>query len=275
MKIPILMIILIEISIQLNAQEPIPTKEFADAIEDNSFFIEESYNQEERVVQHISNAYYRSGPTKDVMYSFTQEWPLFKYKQQVSYTIPLSFVDRNSMRGIGDILINYRYQIFYKENWACFSPRLSLILPTGDYHKGLGSGVTGVQVNLPVSKRISDYWVVHLNAGCTILPKAKNMTAENGMVKKTLTYYNLGGSVIWLTSTVFNFMFEWVETFNTSLDMNGILEHNAETTINPGIRGAINLGSLQIVPGCSFPVFISNKKADTGFLIYLSFEHPY
>ena len=165
---------------QLNAQETIPPKQFTRAIEDNSFFIEESYNQEESVVQHISNLYYRSDPSKDIMYSFTQEWPIHTYKHQLSYTIPISFIDGNSIRGIGDILINYRYQIFYKENWACFSPRLSVILPSGNYRKGLGYDVLGLQINLPVSKRLSDYWVVHLNAGYTLLPDAKSTTPENG-----------------------------------------------------------------------------------------------
>ena len=31
-------------------------QEFTKAIEDNSYFIEEAYNQEDHVVQHISNA---------------------------------------------------------------------------------------------------------------------------------------------------------------------------------------------------------------------------
>lgn len=31
---------------------------YSKAIEDNSFFIEEAYNQESRVVQHIFNGYY-------------------------------------------------------------------------------------------------------------------------------------------------------------------------------------------------------------------------
>ena len=42
---------------QLNAQETNPPKQFARAIEDNSFFIEESYNQEERVCLSIFQIY--------------------------------------------------------------------------------------------------------------------------------------------------------------------------------------------------------------------------
>jgi hypothetical protein len=263
------------IFLPLIAQEKNTPKEYKEAIEDNSFFIEEAYNQEDRVVQHISNAYYRTSPTKDIMYSFTQEWPLYKYLHQISYTIPYSFIDGNSIRGIGDIMINYRYQLFYNEHWACISPRLSLIFPTGDYKKDMGFGAVGVQINLPVSKRLSDLWVVHFNAGTTIIPAAKGITTNNTKIKKTLLFYNLGGSVIWLTNTNFNFMLECVENFNSGINTDGIIEHSAETIINPGVRGAINIGKLQIVPGISLPLFISNHEISQGFLFYLSFEHPY
>ncbi len=62
------------------AQEPLPAAtnpadEFSTAIEDNSFFIEEAYNQDPRVVQHIASMTYFSSPQKDAVISFTQEWP--------------------------------------------------------------------------------------------------------------------------------------------------------------------------------------------------------
>ncbi len=271
----LLFFISLGISLTLKAQEKPTLIEFREAIEDNSFFIEESYNQEERVVQHIQNAFYRSNPTKDLMYSFTQEWPLFKYKQQISYTIPYSFIDGNSVRGIGDILINYRYQLFYKESWFCVSPRLSLILPTGNFDKGLGYNVWGWQINLPVSKRLSNSIVVHFNAGTTIYPKVKGTTFSNETVKKTLMFYSLGGSIIWLTSPNFNVMLECLENYNSEINMNGAIERSTEAIINPGIRGAINLGKLQIVPGVSLPIFANSHDTSVGMLFYLSFEHPY
>lgn len=43
-------------------------------IQDNSFFIEEAYNQERGVVQDIST-FSRMWNGKDLSYSFTQEWP--------------------------------------------------------------------------------------------------------------------------------------------------------------------------------------------------------
>src|SRR5262245_46967893 len=43
-------------------------------IHDNSFLVEEAYNQEHGVVQHINNFIYLA-QTKSWAYSFTQEWP--------------------------------------------------------------------------------------------------------------------------------------------------------------------------------------------------------
>jgi len=275
MKNTVFFLFIFCISFPARAQENKTPKEYTVAIEDNSFFIEESYNQENRVVQHISNIYYRSDPSEDIMFSFTQEWPVFNYKHQLSFTIPYSFIDGNSFRGIGDILINYRYQLFYKENWACFSPRLSLVLPTGDYLKGLGYNAAGIQINLPVSKRLSDLWVVHLNAGYTLLPDVKSTIEEDGEIEKTLSFYSFGGSIIWLLNSNFNFMLECVQNYNSGIDLSGSVEHSNETIINPGIRGAVNLGDLQIVPGISVPLFIGDGEFNPGFLFYLSFEHPF
>ena len=131
-----------------------PAKKFPEAIEDNSFFIEEAYNQERRVVQHIFEVYYYSRPDKELFFSFTQEWPVFGAKHQLSYTIPYSRLNGNALSGLNDLLINYRYQLLDEENWAAVAPRLSLILPTGSLEKGLGNGVPGVQFCIPASKRL-------------------------------------------------------------------------------------------------------------------------
>ena len=46
-------------------------------------------------------------------------------------------------------------------------------------------------------------------------------------------------------------------------------------TLSPGVRGAIDLGSVQIVPGVAMPVTFDEGESDTGWLFYLSVEHPY
>src|SRR5881227_257406 len=70
-------------------------------IQDNSFLVEEAYNQDPRVVQHITTM------TRDAQHhwtgTFTQEWPMGGIRNQISYTLPL---DSSS-----DALVNYRYQL--------------------------------------------------------------------------------------------------------------------------------------------------------------------
>jgi hypothetical protein len=66
------------------AEEPL-----AKGIQDNSFFIEEAYNQKPGVVQHIFNLpSFFAGHAHEIMPSLTQEWPVFSQTHQFSYTIP-------------------------------------------------------------------------------------------------------------------------------------------------------------------------------------------
>ncbi len=252
---------------------PAAQPSFSEAIEDNSFFIEEAYNQEARVVQHISNGLYFKKPQKEFDYTFTQEWPLFSPAHQISYTLPYSFLD--SASGMGDAMIHYRYQLFYKQHWAAVSPRISVIFPTGDEQKALGDGVVGLQFNLPVSKRLSDPWIVHLNAGATLMPDVKGKTASGTEVRRNLVSYNTGASLIWLATPHFNLMLEAVTNFNSDIGDDGGVVRATETILSPGFRCAINVRSLQIVPGAGLPVRFSGGGRQAGAFLYLSFEHPF
>src|SRR6266566_8506226 len=56
-------------------------------IQDNSFLVEEAYNQNFGVVQHISS-FTRFWNSKDWNYTFTQEWPVPRDpRHQLSYTL--------------------------------------------------------------------------------------------------------------------------------------------------------------------------------------------
>lgn len=248
---------------------------FSEAIEDNSYFIEEAYNQEDRVVQHISNCYMTEKPSKDISYSFTQEWPFFSQKHQLSYTLVYSWLSSNTINGIGDFMINYRYQLFTKSNWAAVAPRLSIILPTGDHNKSLGNGTLGWQVNIPVSKRISNELVTHFNAGFTFLPDVKFTDNSSNDYKRSLHSINVGASAIWLLAQNFNFMLEYLSTFNYQPDVVGKMSYNHQGLVNPGVRYAINLNKLQIVPGLSVPLAFSKDNRSVNIFFYLSFEHPF
>src|SRR6266404_817563 len=98
-------------------------------IQDNSFLMEEAYNQEEGVVQHINTfQWMRSG---EWLATFTQEWPVPKQAHQLSYSVPYQSVagEAGSRSGLGDFALNYRYQLAgdSEAKFAC-APRLSLLL---------------------------------------------------------------------------------------------------------------------------------------------------
>lgn len=238
-------------------------------IQDNSFLLEEAYNQEDGVIQHIQTFQYNKGG--DWAYSFTQEWPVPTQTHQLSYTIPyLRFDDPESGTGFGDILFNYRYQAVFHGPVA-FSPRVSLVAPTGDYREGRGSGAWGVQGNLPLSLELGERWVTHWNLGATYVPRAKGADGSRADV----TGVNYGASLIYLVNDNFNLLTEFVGGMNEAVEEAGRVERENWFLINPGMRFAIDVDwGLQIVPGLSFPIGIGPSAGEYGVFLYLSFEHP-
>src|SRR3954465_6636579 len=118
-------------------------------IQDNSFLIEEAYNQEAGVVQHIGTFSRSTGG--DWSSTFTQEWPLGGIGHQLSYTIPVQHIEELGV-GLGDVALNYRYQLVgTPEARTVAAPRLSLLLPTGEEEAGRGAGGVGFQLNFPVT----------------------------------------------------------------------------------------------------------------------------
>jgi hypothetical protein len=240
-------------------------------IEDNSFLIEEAYNQEPGVVQHI-NTFAWEPTTHAWTYAFTQEWPLFSQRHQLSYTIPVLSTGRGEGRGIGDIAIHYRYQLVDgSKSEVLVAPRLSVLLPSGDERKERGTGGAGIQVNLPISVEHSDRFVTHWNAGATFTPSARNSAGDEATARR----YNLGGSVIWLAKSALNLMLE--VAWSTDEQVSGPNERVRVRSffLAPGVRSAIDFTSgLQIVPGIALPIGIGPSRGDRQFFLYLSFEHP-
>lgn len=238
-------------------------------IEDNSFLIEEAYNQEKGVIQHIQTFEYLK-KAKTWLYTFTQEWPVPDEKNQLSYTIPISHFSEPSETGLGDILVNYRYQLVHREKIAV-APRFSVILPSGDYKRGMGAGAYGYQTNIPLSLVLSERLVTHWNAGATYTPGNK----EPGGSKADTRGYNLGSSIIWLVSENFNLLTEVAWNSLESVQADGSKKKAETFFINPGMRFALNYKSgLQVVPGIAFPTGVGESKNEYGVFLYLSFEHP-
>lgn len=121
----------------LAAQDVNPTRISSyPPIQDNSFLVEEAYNQEAGIVQHISIFQIARG-TSDFDAAFTQEWPVGSIRHQLSYDIPV--IRTGSQTGVGDLGINYRYQLLGDGGAKlAISPRLSVTLPTGDWKNARG-----------------------------------------------------------------------------------------------------------------------------------------
>ena len=241
----------------------------APPISDNSFLIEEAYNQEAGVVQHIFN--YRRARSGDWLATFTQEWPLGGQLDQLSYTLPLQS-SSGLGTAIGDAAINYRRQILGRDDdpvW--FSPRLSLVLPTGSTQKGTGAGGPGIQVNLPLSVRVSPALVTHWNLGASTT-RARSVLGPRTNVRSV----SAGASAIWLATPTLNLMLETVWDRTEALDDAGLRAAEDHFVVLPGLRGAINLPrDLQIVPGIGVPIGVGPSHGERDVFLYLSFEHPF
>lgn len=252
-----------------------------DVIEDNSFLVEEAYNQDPGVVQHIFTAVFNNDSRqRGWNFNFTQEWPLYGKDHQISYTIPSSHFHDGSDRifGLGDILINYRYQLLDEdEDKPALAPRFSLILPTGNRDRGTGNGVVGYQWLIPVSKKLGSHFAVHGNVGLTYLPGVRvRLDGSTGPLspKHSLVSYNLGASVIYALLPRFDLMLEWVGQFEESIDDSGKARRDFVPQISPGFRTAvINEENLQVVVGAAAPIGLNRKADNYGALLYLSIEH--
>jgi hypothetical protein len=223
-------------------------------IADNSFLIEEAYNQEAGVVQHIST-FSRPHGGEAWDYSFTQEWPLGGITHQISYTLPVMNPEGPPGTGIGDLALNYRYQLLAGEAGpgripVDIAPRVSLLLPTGSEPEARGTGGVGFQANLPVSWVVSPALVTHWNAGVTVVSSAAD--------------FNLGASAIYRLRRSVNLLLEalW-------LDPDGVY-------LNPGVRWAHDLaGDLQVVPGVAYTIAVGPDAGRDALFLYLSLEHPF
>jgi hypothetical protein len=249
-----------------------------DGIRDNSFLVEEAYNQETGVVQHIGAAFYQqqrgAGVHEERLeLSFTQEWPLYGQTHQFSYTVPTSFVwhRAGNESGLGDVMLHYRWQVWFQErSLSALAPRVSLILPTGDTARGLSEDTLGAQFNLPLSTTFAGRWFVHANAGTTILPDAASVRG------RTLQHWNLGGSLIYAAASNLHLMLEWIGTWNETTRANGGKRHEFVSLLAPGIRKAFDCRQdAQLVLGLAAPVGLTSASADIGVFLYVSLEHSF
>jgi hypothetical protein len=251
-----------------------------DGVEDNSFLIEEAYNQEPGVVQHVFTAVYsRSRHRRGWSFDFTQEWPIFSEDHQFSYSIPSTRLrdGGEKQNGIGDVVLSYRYQLLEEGPIGpAVAPRFGLVLPSGNRDKGTGNGVVGYEWQIPVSKKLSPRWAAHANAGVAYLPGVRARLESGLSPRRSLVSYSLGGSAVFAFSARVHGLLEWVGNWEAGIDDNGKEERLFQSILSPGIRaGLINEEKLQTVLGIGFPVGLNRAADNFGVFLYLSLEHGF
>lgn len=234
------------------------------AITDNSFLVEEAFNQEPGIFQNILTVRRENIGAWET--GFTQEWPLFTQRHQISYTVP--FASSDGASGVGDAFVHYRLQVFDgSDARPAFSPRVSLILPTAS--DGLGSESFGWEFNLPFSKQVGDVYL-HWNAGMTQFPSATIEGQEYNLLTP-----RVAGSAIWRVQRMFNLMLESVVEWEEGV-VDGQTTRNTTVTLVPGFRTGWDVGDdTQIVVGLGLPVTFKDHGDSAGVLVYFSYELPF
>jgi hypothetical protein len=251
------LVLLAALVAQAPAPQNSPSRPFA--IVDNSFLVEEAFNQDAKIFQNIFGWTRQQG---DWTFTFTQEWPAPGKRHQLSYTIPIASVDGST--GVGDVLLNYRNQVLEEgPGRPAFSPRLSVVVPNGA--EAIGAGVGGLQVNLPFSKQQGDLYF-HWNAGFTWSPSHE---------RPDLFSPSFAGSAIYRLEDMCNLMLESVLSFVDGEVSPGVTDRVRWFTLSPGIRGGWNVGSAQIILGGAVPVSWTEGKTYGGVFGYFSYELPF
>jgi len=178
--------------------------------------------------------------------------------------------------GAGDTMINYRYQAMMEgPGRPAFSPRVSVVFPTGNSRDGLGNGSAGLQFNLPFSKQTGD-WYWHWNAGLTWLERARAsfQVGDRTIVRKhSLASPYLAASAIYRLRPMLHVMLESLWTSDQTIEETTI-GRDQTFTLSPGLRGGWDIGEKQVVLGLAVPITWSGG-VQTGVFGYASYELPF
>jgi hypothetical protein len=257
------------------ASPPPPPSARPFEIVDNSFLVEEAYNQEPRIFQNIFGAVRSDGG--EWAASFTQEWPAPGMRHQLSYTLVF---DNDSGAGrIGDVGLNYRFQLRSGENGStALAPRVSLLLRPDRRHSA-EAGRVGVELNLPASRQLGDVFV-HGNAGVRIYPAVATNVFPSAIGLRrahdvALVSPFLAGSAILRVRPMLHLMLESVVLFRESVMAPGATDRSTSVILSPGTRFGWNIGDHQIVLGVAVPVERSSGETRPGLFGYSSWELPF
>jgi len=242
-------------------------------IVDNSFLVEEAYNQEAGIFQNIFGALRNEGGQWAA--TFTQEWPAPGVRHQLSYALVFDNEGRGSM---GDVAINYRYQLRTGEGGGtALSPRVSLLLRARREHS-LEAARVGMELNLPASRQFGNIFL-HGNAGVRMYPQVESSVFPSPVELQAphdvaLVNPFLAGSAILRVKPMLNLMFESVVLFEEHIVGRARTARDTTVILSPGARFGWNLGDHQLILGAAVPITFADET-DAGVLLYFSYELPF
>jgi hypothetical protein len=242
---------------------PAPTAAAA-GILDNSFLVEETFNQDPGIIQTAFT--WMRDPGGGWESAVAQDWPLRVHRHQFSYTLPW---DGGSVpTRLGQVALSYRYQIRdVSEEAPGVAARLSVILPTG---RPGGDNRPGLQAAVPMTA-VWQRLHIHANAGVTWTHQVRGGQGTTA----NLTSPYLAGSVVWPTASMVQLMLEDVVAFEAFLDATAHPRRRTTMTVSPGLRGGWNVGRNQVVLGAAVPIDSSTEGRSVSVLGYVSFEGPF
>jgi len=274
----IILILILSTSIALGKAPPSPepplSENFSETVEDNSILVEEAYNQEPGEVAHFLSFLYIHSSPRQIYLAFSEDWPVIVRAHQLGFTLPFSSISGEG-NAIGDFTLSYRYQLFDEKDWAAVSPRLSVIFPTGNAEKGSGFETYGAQINFPVSKRWTNHFITHLNAGMTLLPDAKQLGPSGTIVEGNLIAGNVGVGLGWLANKRFSFLLEYMANFSNKFGNIQKPQSFSDMILNPTLRIGFEVGDVQIVPGLAAPLVWDQGSFRPGGLFYLFIQNRF
>jgi hypothetical protein len=184
-------------------------------------------------------------------------------RHQLSYS--LGFDSGGSDAGFADVFVNYRFQALEEgPGRPAFSPRISMIIPSG--REAAGGGQGGLQFNLPFSKQRKDFYF-HWNGGMSWLPRGE---------RRDLVSPFVAGSAIYRLRPMLNLMLESVVAWDAVEVGSGLIEHAGSLTISPGLRGGWNVApDTQLILGAAIPITRATGETTAGVFGYLSYELPF
>jgi hypothetical protein len=239
-------------------------------VRENSFLLEEAFNQAKGVVQHLNSV--SGGGRGGVRYTFAEEWPIGGMRHQLAYTVPLVNAPIGGITGLGDVGVHYRHQLRGARGGRVFvAPRLSALFATGDESLGMGAGGTTVETLIPVSVE-RDAFAIHGNAGLSLTPRS-----SDGMGGGATTMSSrIGAGAGWAATSTIDLVLETLWKRSESVAGTNVVRVQRELVVSPGIRWAHELpGGVRIVRGFAFTLGVGPSRGRNAVFAHLSIEHPF